>query len=159
MPHLNVRDEDHNTRKKRLANLARGPGTFVYDGSLEDVHSFPTPLLTGSNEVQLNDEGLPVVDGSGRPVYKPAGRPVVDFSGKIVLGGVPRIERKKRDTVEVRGVSFPAGKAVFVESAALALKLRGMPGFEEVATDAEGVAAVEAKKRGRPAKKSEGSAE
>jgi hypothetical protein len=134
--HITSRDEDNNTRKKRQAQLKRGPGVFVYDGSLEDTVSHPMPLLTGDRDVVLDDKGFPVTDRAGRVSYKPAGRVVVDTAGRPVMGGAPRIERNAMETVTIRDVVFAAGKPVKVD-ASLALKLRGMPGFAEVEAKAE----------------------
>jgi len=135
MPHIAQRDEENNTRKKRQAQLARGPGVFVYDGSLEDTESIPTPLLTGAKEVLLDSEGMPVSDSSGRVVHKPAGRVVTDIHGRAVMGGKPKVKRKKRETVVIRGIEFRAGEAVYVADGSIALKLRGMPGFDELPSD------------------------
>lgn len=136
MPHLAIRDEDNNTRKKRQAQLARGPGWFVYDGSHFDTEHIPTPLLSGGKEVQLGEDGLPVVDAAGRAVYKPAGVPVIDIHGKVVMGGTPKVVRHAKSVTRLRGYEFKEGEKVYVADRALALKLRGMPGFEEVEGEA-----------------------
>lgn len=141
MPQILDRDEDNAKRKQRLAKLKRGPGVFVYDGSHTDHESIPTYLLVGKEVAKFNEStGLPQIDKSGRQVFERAGTVVRNGKGEPVLGGVPKIERIAVETKTVRGVDFPTGKKVLVEDPSLALKLRGMDGFEEV----EGEADVEA---------------
>lgn len=128
------RGEGNAKRRDRLKKIKKGDGTFVYDGSSVDTEWTPTPKLTGHKEATLDVHGMPVVDSSGRQAYKPAGRIVTDDSGRPVLGGIPKVTRHKIETRVVRGVSFPAGEPVKV-GAELALKLRCMAHFEEVAGD------------------------
>lgn len=134
MPAISNRDDENAKRKQRLAKLKKGPGTFVYDGSAKDVHYVPTVLLVGKKVAVFDAEGMPVVDENGEQVYQRPNRPVIGTDGKPKLGGKPKIELKPLDVRTVRGVKFPAGKPVSVD-AGLALKLRGMNGFEEVESD------------------------
>lgn len=132
MPAIRERGEGFAKRRERLAQLKRGPGTFVYDGSGCDTEMVPTPLLAGRDEPVLDDSGMPVIDASGRQVFRKAGTYVRDTSGNIVLGGVPKIVRKPIEVFVLQDVRFPTGEPVLVTSASLALKLRGMSCFEEL---------------------------
>lgn len=150
MPQIRERDEENSSRKKRHAKMKRGPGVFVYDGSLHDPSVEPTPLLVGTKEPVFDASGMPVADGSGRQVFQRAGIPVTDERGEVVRGGTPRPVHEQMDTWTIRGVVFPEGKAVRVADAALALKLRGMDGFAELEGEAaEAADEPEAPKRGR----------
>lgn len=132
MPAILDRGEGNAKRKERLAKLKKGPGVFVYDGSLCDTESIPTPLLVGKAQPVFDARGMPVVDKTGRQQYAPAGQFVRDESGQPVLGGTPKTVTRQLSTFKLRGFEFPAGKPVTVSDSALALKLRGMNGFEEV---------------------------
>lgn len=137
MPQNRSRDEENSRRKQRIKNIKRGPGVFVYDGSLFAVESIPTIKLVGSREPVLDEAGFPVTDGSGRQVFKRSGDPVKDENGKPVLGGTPKIKRTQLDVYTIRGTAFPKGEAVEV-GASLAFKLRCMDGFEEQGVEEEG---------------------
>lgn len=132
------RDEENDTRKKRMAKIKRGPGVFTYDGSGFDTEYVPTPKLVGRDTPVLDGSGMPVLDGSGRQVFQRPNTPERDIEGKVVLGGVPKVLRHKIEVYKLRGVEFPAGKPVQVNDASLALKLRCLPCF------VEGEAAVKA---------------
>lgn len=156
MPQIKDRSEENARRKSRLAKMRRGPGVFVYDGSLCDTEWIPTPALTGKKEALFDSSGLPAMDASGRQIYQQSGRPVIGHDGKILMGGTPKMVRKPIETYLLRGMAFPKGEPVEVEDSGLALKLRGMDGFTEV----EAVEIVEEdeapvapkKKGGRPKK-------
>jgi hypothetical protein len=132
MPAIIDRSEDNAKRKNRVAKLRKGAGTFVYKGGLFDTVSTPQPLVTGANEPVFDAGGAPVIDSSGRQVYQRSGQVVRDIQGRPVLGGEPKLERIEFEVAKVRGVSFPRGEPVHVSDEMLALKLRGMLGFDEV---------------------------
>lgn len=132
MPQILDRGEGNAKRKERLARQKKGPGVFVYDGSGCDTVWHPTPVLVGKSEALLDSSGMPAIDSSGRQIFKPAGQYKRDKQGKIIMGGVPRVERVPLDVFKLRGVEFPAGVPVRVEDGQLALKLRCMGCFEEV---------------------------
>jgi hypothetical protein len=132
MPQILDRGEGSAKRKERLARQKKGPGVFVYNGKGFDAEWHPTPLLVGKDEPVLDAGGMPVLDAVGRQVFKPAGQYKRDSKGHIVMGGVPRTEKKPIAVFELWGVKFPAGVAVSVEDPALALKLRRLAVFEEV---------------------------
>lgn len=147
------RDDDNRKRKQRLAKIKRGPGTFVYDGSHEDVHYEPTPLLRGRAEAAYNADGSLKVDRSGRQVFEKQGAPVRNEAGQIKLGGKPNVVRRKLETITVRGVVLPKGEPVLVGDPAKALKLRTMGGFHELDDDD---VAEQKPRRGRPRKQPSG---
>ena len=128
MPQILDRTDENKTRKGRLAQLKRGPGVFVYDGSENDTDSEPTPL------------------------FDKKGEPVLDHSGKQKLGGPPILHQIPIDTYVLMGVEFPKGVPVEVKLSALALKLRGMDSFHEQAETVPAVEEKEEPKRGRPRK-------
>lgn len=125
------RGEGNAKRKERLAQINKGPGTFVFLGGF-DTEFQPTILKTGKNVPVLDEQGLPVVDQVGRQVFKPAGTPVYDDAGKPVLGGPPKVVKHELKQMTVRGVTFVKGKPTKVTDKTLALKLRCMQSFEEV---------------------------
>lgn len=124
------------SRRRRLAKLKKGPGVFIYDGSHKDHEWKPTPKLTGKKEIVCDNDGIPVLDDSGRPTYKPAGKVVFGDDGKPLMGGKPKVIHTKVETRVIRGVTFVSGEATVIDDASLALKLRGMEGFKEVAGEA-----------------------
>jgi len=119
-------------RHERLAKIKEGPGMFVYDGSSEIEEHTPTPMKTGKQEPVYDSNGVPLTDDSGRQIYQRPGKVVVDAQGRAVMGGPPKIERKKLDTRVLWGVEFPKGKEVVVDNIDLAIKLRSTYGFKEV---------------------------
>lgn len=125
------RGEGFETRKRRLAKVKKGPGVFVYLGTAVRVDAHPTMLLTGKKEVLFREDGLPAVDASGRVQHRPAGKPMFDEDGKPVLGGKPRLVKTPITTFKLRGMEFPAGKEVVVDSPSTALKCRLIGFFEE----------------------------
>lgn len=132
MPQILDRGEGHAKRSERLAKQKKGPGVFVYLGTAMAIEETPTPLLTDEKKPVFTEDGMPAFDAAGRQVFKPAGIPQRDSRGHIIMGGVPKRKEVKLDPYVLRGVSFPSGKPVKVDSAALALKLRCMAHFEEV---------------------------
>lgn len=146
------RDEENAKRKQRLAKIKRGPGVFVYDGSHYDTNWIPTVKMTGREVPVLDGSGFPVMDGSGRQVYQRAGTPVRDDKGRPVLGGEPKVERIRLETVKIWGVDFPEGVPVEVKDTSLALKLRCLTAFEEIEPKAEEPIEKPKRKPGRPAK-------
>lgn len=161
MPAIKERGEGFAKRKDRLAKLKRGPGVFVYDGSFCSVEHIPTPMLTGHKEPVLDANGMPVTDAVGRQVYQPAGRVKTGQDGRPIMGGIPKVKKTPADSWTVRGKVFPAGEQVVVDNPSLALKLRGMDGFEEIegeavaietAGDASDEKEDKPKRRGRPPK-------
>lgn len=145
------RDEDNQTRKQRLADVAKGPGVFVYDGSAVDTIATPTPKLSDGRRPVFNEHGMPVMDRANRQVFEPSGVPLRDADGTPVMGGAPKIERVPIDVRNVWGVSFPKGEEVQVDDPRLARKLRCLPEFGEV-VGYEDAPADAPKKRGRPKK-------
>lgn len=139
---------DGDNRKERFAQIPKGPGVFVYDGSAVDHESTPTILRTHHKEPEYDDRtGLPKMDKAGRQVYKTAGIPKMDNTGRPMLGGPPEIKRIPIDTYRLRGSEFPKGEPVKVNNPRLALKLRTMSCFEEVSEEA-----TKKKGPGRPPK-------
>lgn len=151
MPENRYRHGEHRTREGRLAQLKRGPGVFVYDGSHQDVSFKPTVLRYGKNVYKYNDDGTIALNGSGDPVYENERRAVLDSQGRPVMGGKPERLAKAIDVKVVRGVKFPKDEPIKVADPALALKLRGMDGFQEVdesaAPDAVGEKPLSAMKK------------
>jgi hypothetical protein len=137
-----VRDEDNDTRRKRLAKIKRGPGVFVYNGEAIDTEWVPTVLMTDARQPSFDSTGLPVMDRSGRQQFEPAGIPVRKADGLPALGGPPDMRVSKLEVFTFRGVSYTAGEEFKVSDPSLALKLRCLMCFDE----------VEPKKRGRPSK-------
>ena len=137
MAAIKDRGDGNMKRKERVARLKKGPGLFVYNGTAKDHDWSPTPQTVGKAVQMLDDAGMPVVDGSGRPVYERESKYVRDAKGNVVMGGPPKIKTRLLDVFNLWGVEFPEGERVEVTNAALALKLRGMDGFDEVdeATD------------------------
>jgi hypothetical protein len=132
MPSIRDRDEENARRKNRLAQLKKGPGTFVYDGSCSVGEAIPTPLLIGRETPEFDSSGIPVVDSAGRQVMRPGGQHDKNEDGTTKYGGVPKVVMHPIEVYKIRGYEFPAGKSVFVGETGLARKLRGMDGFEEV---------------------------
>jgi hypothetical protein len=127
------RGEGNETRKKRLDQLGKGAGVFVYDGKGVDTEWIPTALKTSGKQALLDGDGAPVMDAAGRQVFEPKGQIVRDDKGNIVLGGPPKVVKHAIKTMKLRGVEFPAGKPVEVLDKALALKLRCLAHFDELA--------------------------
>lgn len=162
MPEIKDRGEGNAKRKERLAKQKKGSGTFVYNGEAVDTEWIPTIKLMGRQVPELNDAGMPVLDGSGRQMFKPAGTPVYDDKGQPMFGGPPKVVTHKIEVFKLRKMEFPAGKPVFVGDSALALKLRCMGCFEEVEhidEAAKDSPAEAPKKRGRPRKDEAGAEE
>lgn len=113
-------------RKERLAQLKKGTGVFVYDGTALDVELKPTPLRRKANKNTFD------LDENDRMVPVKAGSIVRDDNGKPVMGGKPeRIEHKVK-VYKLWGREFPAGEPVEVADTKLARKLRAMAVFDEV---------------------------
>jgi hypothetical protein len=140
VPENRLRDFDNSSRRKRQALLKKGPGVFVYDGKATKQEWSPTPLRTTGKDPAIGDDGMPLSDADGNVIFEKPGQLVPDGKGGFRLGGKPKIKLVPILVRVVQGVSFPAGDAVAVSSPALALKLRGMDGFEEL----EGKAAKDA---------------
>jgi hypothetical protein len=132
------RSDENKSRALRLAQMKKGPGVFVYDGSSMDHASEPTILMhDGRSEPVFDASGRPSLDVAGRQIFHRRGTPVRDERGAPVMGGVPKITETQLAERKVWGVSFPAGQAVAVKEPSLALKLRGMGCFEEVEPKAQ----------------------
>ncbi len=130
------RSDSNRTRAMRVAQLRKGPGVFVYDGSSRAIDAEPTILMSdGASQELFDAAGRPVLDASGRQIYQRRGTPVRDESGNVMLGGPPVLTERVLDPLVVWGVSFPSDKPVRVSDPGLALKLRGMACFEEVEGD------------------------
>lgn len=112
-------------RKERLAQLKKGPGVFVYDGTGKDIESIPTPL-------RRKKKGTMDLDENDRMVEVEAGSIVRDDNGKPVMGGKPKRVEHVIKTYKLRGHEFPTGEPVEVSDANLARKLRAMSCFDEV---------------------------
>lgn len=125
------RGEGNARRRERLAQIKKGPGTFVFLGG-HDTEYTPTPMRTGKNVPVLDANGMPIVDGSGRQVFQPPNTIDHDEHGQPRLGGPPKVTRHKMDKFELRGVTFEKDKPTQVNDHALALKLRCMQSFKEV---------------------------
>lgn len=167
MEGLGLREGKNATRRGRLEGLKKGPGVFVYDGSLHDTEYVPTPQRHSGSEPVFDDAGMPVVDGAGRQVFIPAGKVRLDVEGKPKLGGPPKIKKHVLDTFRVRNVLFPKGEHIEVNST-IALKIRGMiysgvSAFAEIDLEAEPAEGEseepKAKKRGKGKKVEAESAE
>lgn len=157
------RDEDNARRKDRQKSVARGAGVFVYDGSLFDTEWVPTPKLVGKNTPKVDSRGMPVIGRDGRQVFEPANKIETDSNGRVVMGGEPEKRLVPIDTFKIWGAVLPANEPVYVEDARLALKLRGMDGFDELVGEEaapflpkDGPAK---KKRGRKAKAEDSAAQ
>ena len=154
------RDEDNRTRKQRLAQIKRGPGVFVYDGSAVDSHWEPTPLRAGRQEPMLDNDGMPVLDAAGRQRHMRVGALLKGKDGRPVMGGEPKKTFIPIETYKIWGSEFPTGEPVEVSDQALARKLRCLGCFDEVEAKAakaapaadDGSVAVVAKKPGRKPK-------
>ncbi len=132
MAAIKDRDDENKSRKLRKAKIKRGPGVFVYDGSLIDTEWVPQALRMGKNVAVLDANGMPVLDATGRQIFEKSGAPVRDEKGQPVLGGEPKVVKHPIEVYKLWGVEFPAGKEVVVDDPTLAAKLRGMDGFDEV---------------------------
>ena len=156
------RDEENKTRKQRLAQVKRGPGVFVYDGTAVDSQWEPTPLRAGKKEPMFADDGMPILDSIGRQQYRKAGELIRGKDGKPIMGGPPKKTTTPIDVRTVWGMDFPAGKAVVVADPVLARKLRCLGCFDEVEEEGEAKAApakTAPAKRGRKPKMVSASAE
>jgi hypothetical protein len=118
-------------RAARMERIKKGPGVFVYNGQAHDTEWIPTPLRHGKQVPLVGDDGVPVVDGAGRQVYHRPGEVVRDMNGRPMLGGTPKMERRRIDVLSLWGVDFPEGREVVVDDPALALKCRAHPCLEE----------------------------
>lgn len=121
-------------RKERLAKIKDTTGVFIYDGSHEIEEHTPTPLKVGKKEPVFTSDGMPLMDNNGRQIYQTPGRIVTDMTGKAVMGGPPKVKRQKLENRTIWGVEFVKGVPTPVDSIDLAIKLRSMPGFKEVAS-------------------------
>src|SRR3990167_10271528 len=98
MPQILSREEGNARRSTRIAALKRGPGVFVYDGSLFDTEFIPTHLKVGKKVPILDGQGMPVTDRSGRQAYEKVGSLITDSKGMPVFGGPPLVKRHKLST-------------------------------------------------------------
>jgi hypothetical protein len=149
---INLRDEENAKRKQRLAQIKRGPGVFVYAGTAVDTEWVPTILRTRKASPAFGADGLPVFNEDGEQVFEKAGKPVRDSKGNPVLGGPPKKLTHKIEVFKIRGLEFPEGEPVKVSDPSLALKLRCMSHFDEVAAGTEVETEPAPKKRGRSKK-------
>jgi hypothetical protein len=137
MAAIQDRSEGNERRRDRVAKLDKGPGVFVYDGSAVDHEWTPTPKLIGEGVAKLDGNGLPVIGKDGRQVFEDPNKIERDAkTGAVVMGGAPKKKDIPIAVYKLRGIEFPKGKPVEVD-ATLALKLRGMNGFEEVKPEAK----------------------
>jgi len=130
-------------RKQRQANIKRGPGVFVYDGSAMDSASRPTFKRNGRLVAVLDDDGFPVTDTSGNQVHEQSGSFVKDRSGARILGGVPEVTMTPMDVFKMksrngRPLDFPVGKEVVVSDVDIAFRLRMLDCFSETGESSDG---------------------
>jgi hypothetical protein len=136
------RSDGNRSRALRLAQIKKGPGVFVYDGSSVDDASEPTILMhDGRSEPVFDASGRPSLDAAGRQIFHRRGTPVRDERGAPVMGGVPKVTGIEVKERKIWGHTFPTGVEVAVKDNALALKLRGMGCFKEVEPKAQHAAA------------------
>lgn len=147
---IHDRDDDNRTRSKRLKQIKRGPGWFVYEGGHNVVSHHPTIKRTKKREPVMDDEGNFATDHTGRLVYREAGDPVLDHEGKPKLGGKPKAVISELEHFSLWGESFARGEPRYVENPALALKLRCLGACRELSDDEAGALAPDGAEMPKP---------